>query len=381
MALAEAMRQGPRKYLLAQMDQPVSRYSYSTSAGQRRSAIHTAGAMDFCQTVSGGQENCWRDYYSSLPVQWEFFRHAVSNPDQLRQRLAFALSQIMVTSDRELDGTYGFAEYHQMLRDHAFGNYRTVLEKVITSPFMGAYLNMADNDPADPNENFAREMLQLFSIGACELEEDGSLRSGKCVATYSNEIVRNYAYALTGWTYPAGGVDPWCDANCSRSRWTNPRYYRGPMLAKASHHDQQPRPLLSGVVAAAEPHAAAGPRGRTRLADGASEHGPVHRQAADPVLRHQQSLRGLRRPGRQGVSQRGIHRRLRLDRRRRQPATCAPPWRRCCSTRRRATRRSPRLLPTAGCASRCTMSPAPCVRPTASPTATASWRTGAGAAR
>ena len=169
-ALAEAMRQGPRKYLLAQMDQPVSRYSYSTPAAQRRSAIHTAGAMDFCQTVAGGQENCWRDYYSSLPVQWEFFRHAVSNPDQLRQRLAFALSQIMVTSDRELDGTYGFAEYHQMLRDHAFGNYRTVLEKVITSPFMGAYLNMADNDPADPNENFAREMLQLFSIGACELD-------------------------------------------------------------------------------------------------------------------------------------------------------------------------------------------------------------------
>ena len=250
-ALAEASRQGPRKYLLAQMDQPVSRYSYATPAGQRRSAIHTSGAMDFCQTVASGQEECWRDYYSSLPVQWEFFSHAVSNPDQLRQRLAFALSQIMVTSDRELDGTYGFAEYHQMLRDHAFDNYRVLLEKVITSPFMGAYLNMADNDPADPNENFAREMLQLFSIGACELEADGSLRSGKCIATYSNEIVRNYAYALTGWTYPAGGVDPWCDGSCSRNRWTNPRHYRGAMVAKASHHDQQPRPLLSGVVAAA----------------------------------------------------------------------------------------------------------------------------------
>lgn len=250
-SLAEAVRQGPRKYLLAQMDQPVSRYSYTTSAGQRRSAIHTSGAMDFCQTVAGGQENCWRDYYSSLPVQWEFFRHAVGNPDQLRQRLAFALSQIMVTSGRELDGAYGFAEYHQMLRDNAFGNYRTLLEKVITSPFMGAYLNMADNDPEDPNENFAREMLQLFSIGACELEEDGTPRSGRCIATYSNEIVRNYAFALTGWTYPAGGVDPWCDANCKRSRWTNPRHYRGPMVAKASHHDQNPRQLLSGVVAAA----------------------------------------------------------------------------------------------------------------------------------
>ena len=250
-ALVEAARQGPRKYLLAQMDQPVSRYSYTGSASQGRSAIHTSGAMDFCHAAANGQEECWRDYFSSLPVQWEFFRHAVSNPDQLRQRLAFALSQIMVTSDRELDGTYGFAEYHQMLRDHAFGNYRVLLEKVITSPFMGAYLNMADNDPADPNENFAREMLQLFSIGPCELEADGSLRSGKCIATYSNEIVRNYAYALTGWTYPAGGVDPWCDGNCSRNRWTNPRHYRGPMVAKASHHDQQPRPLLSGVVAAA----------------------------------------------------------------------------------------------------------------------------------
>ena len=250
-ALAEAARQGPRKYLLAQMDQPVSRYSYATGAAQWRSAIHTSGKMDFCQTVEGGPDNCWRDYYSSLPVQWEFFRHAVGNPDQLRQRLAFALSQIMVTSDRELEGTYGFAEYHQMLRDNAFGNYRTLLEKVITSPFMGAYLNMADNDPADPNENFAREMLQLLSIGACELEEDGSLRGGKCVAAYSNEVVRNYAFALTGWTYPAGGVDPWCDANCSRNRWTNPRHYRGQMVAKGSHHDQEPRQLLSGVVAGA----------------------------------------------------------------------------------------------------------------------------------
>jgi uncharacterized protein (DUF1800 family) len=251
-ALTEAARQGARKYLLTQMDEPVSRYTYATSAGQRRAAIHTSGSKDFCQSLPAAeQQNCWRDYFSSLPVQWEFFRHAVANPDQLRQRLAFALSQIMVTSDRELDGTYGFADYHQMLRDHAFASYRTLLEKVITSPFMGAYLNMADNDPADPNENFAREMLQLFSIGACELNEDGSLKGGKCVATYSNEIVRNYAFSLTGWTYPAGGADPWCDSNCSRGRWTNPRHYRGQMVAKASHHDQQPRALLSGVVAGA----------------------------------------------------------------------------------------------------------------------------------
>ena len=86
-----------------------------------------------------------------------------------------------------------------MLRDNAFGNYRTLLAKVTLSPMMGRYLNMVDNDSADPNENYGRELLQLFTVGTCLLNPDGSLSTGQCVPVYDNTMVRAYAYALSGW--------------------------------------------------------------------------------------------------------------------------------------------------------------------------------------
>ena len=256
--LAQVKSLGARKYLLEQMDAPVSQYVYTTSEAWDKARVHThATAEGFCQTYMADRlGECWRDYYSAHPVQREFFRQAVSNPDQLRQRMAFALGQILVTSARELDTSYGFAHYHQLLRDHAFANYRTVLEKVTLSPFMGTYLNMVNNDRLEPNENYARELLQLFSLGACQLNMDGSLAGGTCKETYNNELVRNYAFALTGWTYPGGGNDPWCGGSCQG--WTNPRYYRGSMVARNDHHDTESRPLLSGVTAAAGRTAAQG---------------------------------------------------------------------------------------------------------------------------
>ncbi len=248
-SLALVRQMGPRKYVLTQMDAPVSQYTYATTQSTLRARVHTSGSTAFCETLpEGDRDGCWRDWFAPIPVQYEFFRHAVANPDQLRQRMAFALSQIFVTSGRELDASYGFAHYHQMLRENAFGNYGTLLAKVSKSPFMGAYLNMVDNDPDAPNENYARELLQLFSIGPCELEQDGSLKTGSCVQTYSNEVVRNYAFALTGWTFPAGGVDPWCNAACQKQRWTRPRYYKGDMVPVQQAHDAHPRALLSGVT-------------------------------------------------------------------------------------------------------------------------------------
>jgi uncharacterized protein (DUF1800 family) len=252
--LAQVQATGARKYLLQQMDAPVSRYAYATTQSDLRARVHkhASSSVSFCDSQFPGRADiCWRDYYSAHPVQREFYRQAVANPDQLRQRMAFALSQILVTSARELDASYGFAHYHQTLRENAFGNYRTLLEKVTLSPFMGAYLNMADNDGAEPNENFARELLQLFTIGTCELNVDGTLKGGSCVETYDNGAVRNYAFALTGWTYPVGGVDPWCNAGCQAQRWTNPRFYRGEMVAKEAKHDKIARRLLAGVTAPA----------------------------------------------------------------------------------------------------------------------------------
>jgi hypothetical protein len=226
-------------WISSQMSLSNSRYT-SGSGGE----VHQfTGAGEFCD---GKGDNCWRDWSSTQPLVWDFYRNAVSQPDQLRQRVALALQQIVVVSNLEVSGTYGFRNYHNDLLDNSFGNYRQVLKKVALSPVMGDFLNNANNDKASPNENFARELLQLFSIGTCELNADGSLKGGACSATYSNEVVRSYAYALTGWTYPAGGATPW---GCW-PKGLNCRYYGGDMIPVASFHDTAERKLLSGVTVA-----------------------------------------------------------------------------------------------------------------------------------
>jgi uncharacterized protein (DUF1800 family) len=220
-------------------------------------AVHkwTDPNKDYCEQFAAGTaegERCWTWNYSSQPITGDFFTHAVTGNDQLRQRVAFALSQILVVSDTQVEGTYGLREYQQILRNKAFDNYRDVLKEVTLSPSMGIYLSNVNNDKAAPNENYARELLQLFSIGVCELNADGTLKGGACQATYNNEDVRAYAYAMTGWTYPKGGANPWCnkDGAAGTKCWddTNPTYLKGRMVPMASRHDTQERKLLAGVA-------------------------------------------------------------------------------------------------------------------------------------
>ena len=110
---------------------------------------------------------CARDQYSSFQVQRQFFMHALTGADQLRQRVAFALSQIFVVSNIEIYEAYGMADYQNMLLRDAFANYRVLLQDVTLSPVMGHYLDMADNAKANPvagtqpNENYGREVMQL----------------------------------------------------------------------------------------------------------------------------------------------------------------------------------------------------------------------------
>lgn len=241
-ALAATVKaQGAAPWIAAQMAISQSRY---TSGGS--SAVHTnTSSVGFCdQPANSASGDCWRDNFSTIPLAWDFYRNATAKPDQLRQRVAFALQQIVVLSGLEVEGTYGFRNYYNALLDNAFTNYREVLRKVIQSPVMGDYLNHVNNDKAAPNENFARELLQLFAIGTCELNTDGSLKTGRCAPTYTNEIVRNYAYALTGWTYPSGGSTSW---GCWPAG-TNCRFYNGDMVPAESLHDRLERKLLSGVT-------------------------------------------------------------------------------------------------------------------------------------
>ena len=238
--VATIQSQGVSGWVSAQMALSNSRYA-SGNGGE----VHQyTGSGNFCDSRG---DPCWRDWNSTEPLLWDFYRNAVNQPDQLRQRVAFALQQIVVVNSLEVSGTYGFRLYYNNLLDNAFGNYRQVLKKVALSPVMGDFLNSANNDKAAPNENFARELLQLFSIGTCALNLDGSLQGGSCSSTYTNEVVRSYAYAMTGWTYPAGGATSYgcwpAGMNC--------RYYGGDMVAVASFHDSAERALLAGVTVAA----------------------------------------------------------------------------------------------------------------------------------
>ncbi len=230
----------------------------SYTSGNGGEVHQFTGSGNFCD---GKGSNCWRDWNSTQPLVWDFYRNAVNQPDQLRQRVAMALQQIVVVNSLEVSGTYGFRNYHNALLENAFGNYRQVLKKVALSPVMGDFLNNANNDKALPNENFSRELLQLFALGTCDLNADGSLKGGACMPTYSNEVVRAYAYALTGWTYPAGGATPWgcwpSGLNCRYYGGANGGTSGGDMVAVASYHDSAERKLLSGVTVAAGSTAAA----------------------------------------------------------------------------------------------------------------------------
>ena len=245
--IQEAKAKGPRRWLAEQFAMPVSTFGY-----RDRDAIHkwpdkNTGFCDQFATGTAERDQCWRDWYSSDLIKLDFFKQASLGTDQLRQRVGFALSQILVVSEIEVSGTYGLSDYFQMLRDRAFGSYRDVLLSAAMHPAMGEYLNMVNNDASDPNENFARELLQLFSIGTCELNADGTLKGGKCQATYDNAMVREYAFSLTGWTYPVGGVNPWCTSNCG---WKNPTYLKGKMVGVATQHDTRTHKLLAGTSVA-----------------------------------------------------------------------------------------------------------------------------------
>ena len=149
-------------------------------------------------------------------IMESFWTQAIRGPDQLRQRVAFAYAQIFVISATnsalEIFGN-ALGAYHDMLARNAFGNFRTLLEEVSTHPSMGKYLSHMQNvkeDPATgrlPDENFAREVMQLFSIGLWELNEDGTRRkdaSGNDIPTYNRDDVNGLAKVFSGLSWGGG---------------------------------------------------------------------------------------------------------------------------------------------------------------------------------
>ncbi len=170
--------------------------------------------------------------------------------DPLRQRVAFALSEIFVISDHmdDLDNNpIGMLNYYDMLLKGAFGNYRDLLYNVGSHPCMGIYLSHLQNEKGDPvagtfaDENFAREIMQLFTIGIWELNPDGSRKLDthqQPIPTYDNTTIANMARVMTGFSF--GGPK-------GKDFWDAPDNYTAPMRMWDAYHDLGPKTLLGGV--------------------------------------------------------------------------------------------------------------------------------------
>lgn len=209
-----------------------------------------------------GSQSCWdwlfaQGYdaetyrYSTAPTDYMVWWRLIGATDQLRQRIALALSEFFVVSVNGVPSAwkhFAMAAYWDLLCEHAFGNFRHLLEAVTLNPAMGFYLNTKGNQKEDartgraPDENYAREVMQLFTIGLYELNLDGTPKtdgSGKPIETYGQDDITNLARVFTGW-----------DLDTSVMPATTPYPYRLPMKLNPSRHSTLEARFLGTVVPA-----------------------------------------------------------------------------------------------------------------------------------
>lgn len=224
-----------------------------TQIGLPPSLLLPATREDFNAFTALSSDNPQYSYQNRQAGWWKNARTA---PDQLRQRMAFALSQIFVVSDVNsslYNNPLGLANYYDILVRGAFGNFRQVLEEVTLSPVMGVYLSSLRNPRAtldtrtqrftSPDENYAREVMQLFTIGLNRLQPDGTLMLdalGVPIPTYDQRTVTELAKVFTGWGYASTATNP--SFTGAAANWIEP------MLLYPAFHDNTEKVMMDGVV-------------------------------------------------------------------------------------------------------------------------------------
>lgn len=208
----------------------------------------------------------WHRYFEETPDpddapfsvhrRYAWWEQMFEAKDLLRQRMAVALGEIYVVSDASLDGgasTDGMTAFYDLLLENAFGNWRDLLSDVSLSPTMGAYLSHLQNRKANPeenvypDENYAREIMQLFSIGLFELNSDGSRKQdgdGAYIPTYDNEDITSFARVFTGFSYGGPNNDTGVSWMFRWGAWD----WRNPMKVWLHEHDTEAKVLLNGTV-------------------------------------------------------------------------------------------------------------------------------------
>ena len=200
--------------------------------------------------VSKGYDEVTANKNSENGIEPALWRKLLAAPDTLRQRVTLALSELVVASISGFSGgwmAFSAAAYMDMLEANAFGNYRTLLQQLATSPAMGEYLTFRGNNKANPStganpdENFAREIMQLFTIGLVQLNLDGTpkLVGGVAQETYALDDISGLARVFTGWNYDLGASDT-----------TTPAYKKRPMTVVAKSHESGVKTFLGTTIAA-----------------------------------------------------------------------------------------------------------------------------------
>ena len=191
------------------------------------------------------------DAYADYMVWYQLMQSS----DAMRKRVALALSEIMVVSTTLIEGescSFAMAAYWDLLNRNAFGNFRKLLGEITLNPAMGIFLNTLGNQKEDaatgrqPDENYAREVMQLFTIGLYQLNADGTPRlgaNGRPIETYGQDDVSNLARVFTGYVLdPTGHV-----------KGVKPERYRNPMMVKASQHSTLDAAFLGTTIAGSTP--------------------------------------------------------------------------------------------------------------------------------
>lgn len=182
---------------------------------------------------------------------YAWWQYHMSSDDALRQRVALALSELFVVSDKSLFGgnSYALSSYYDVLVQNAFGNYRDIMEDVTFHPSMGIYLTYLNNPKSNPatnqfpDENYARELMQLFTIGTSKLNMDGSLildANGQPIQTYNNSDIAEFAKVFTGLS--------WGDRTTFNRSAANDTSYTLPMIMFNTSHEPGVKNLLNGFV-------------------------------------------------------------------------------------------------------------------------------------
>ena len=197
--------------------------------------------------IDGGSPDpdpfCFVNHYTMYPVQHWFYREAFYGDAQLRHRVAWALAQLWVISGVDTQQSSHMTAYHKVLSRNAFGNWRILMHEMTLNPGMGDYLNMRTSTTSSPNENFAREVLQLFNVGLFMLNPDGTLirdQQNNPIATYDQDEVNNFTMLLTGWTL-CEVTGPQCP-----NRFPGAPNFIDPMIiTNPNNHDLNAKTLLT----------------------------------------------------------------------------------------------------------------------------------------